>query len=45
MTDTWELIIMTNKIKFNDTAQKGRIRVASDSSYAYTQNQDVASAA
>ena len=31
--------------KFNKAAQKGKIRVVSDVSYAYMQNQDVASAA
>ena len=34
-----------NKLQFNEAAQKGRIRVVSDASYAYTLNQEVASAA
>ena len=34
-----------NKNQFNEAAQKGRIRVVSDASYAYTLNQEVASAA
>ena len=31
-----------NKSEFNEAAQRGRIRVVSDASYAYTQNQEVA---
>ena len=31
--------------EFNEAAQKGKIRVGSDASYAYTQNSNVASAA
>ena len=34
-----------NTLQFNEAAQKGRIRVVSDASYAYTLNQEVASAA
>ena len=33
------------KKEFNKEAQKGRIRVVSDTSYAYNQNQDIATAA
>ena len=34
-----------NKIQFNEAAQNGKKRVVSDASYAYTLNQEVASAA
>ena len=34
-----------HKNEFNKEAQKGQVRVVSDTTYAYNQNQDIATAA